>query len=308
MYFVIPKYILKGKYGKTFFSVVILVGLSALLSVLITKTLIIPVRLWYSGAYDVPYNFPVHFGFMAGLRGGITIGGLAAAIKLAKYWYVKEQRNLQLQKENIASQMQLLKAQVHPHFLFNTLNNIYSHTQKVSPTASSLVMGLSDLLRYILHEGNGTAVPLTSELKMIEDYMALEQVRYGKRLEINKELPVNTDDLQIAPLLLLPFIENCFKHGTSHLLDQAWIRLLVELDGNKLRMTIMNAKPAEKKDGPASGIGIANARKRLELLYPNKYWLRITEDEDIFVVNLTIELERSNPVLTHKESKRLIHA
>ena len=102
---------------------------------------------------------------LAGLRGGITVGGIAAAIKLMKYWYVKEQRNLQLQKENAESQLQLLKAQVHPHFLFNTLNNIYSFTQNTSPVAAKMVTGLSDLLRFMLYECNQRLVPLVERIK-----------------------------------------------------------------------------------------------------------------------------------------------
>jgi LytS/YehU family sensor histidine kinase len=246
---------------------------------------------------------------MAGLRGGLTVAGIAAAIKLMKYWYVKEQRNLQLQKENIAAQLQLLKAQVHPHFLFNTLNNIYSYTQKVSPTGSTLVMGLSDLLRYILHEGSKTAVPLDKELKMIEDYMLLEQIRYGDRLDINKELPVETNGLIIAPLLLLPFVENCFKHGTSQMLEQAWIRLAIDVQGNKLKMTLINAKvPVKDEVKPVSGIGISNVRKRLDLLYPGKHELAIREEEDVFIVKLTVELERDSTVKPVKAIHELTHA
>src|SRR5690349_17780180 len=172
-------------------------------------------------------------------------------IKFFKLCTLKQQELMQAQKEKITAQLQLLKAQVHPHFLFNTLNNIYSYTQKVSPTASTLVMGLSDLLRYILHEGSKPAVSLDKELKMVEDYILLEQIRYGDRLDINKELPTETNELTIAPLLLLPFVENCFKHGTSQMLEQAWIRLAIDIDGNNLKMTLLNARvPVKDENKP----------------------------------------------------------
>jgi sensor histidine kinase YesM len=309
MYFVIPRFLLKGKYVQTAELVGFLFALCAVISITLNVTIINAVRNLFEYKEfqqlpPMPLRIKILYGLMAGLRGGITIGGLAAAIKLMKYWYVKEQRNTQLQKENLASQLQLLKAQVHPHFLFNTLNNIYSHTQKVSPTASSLVIGLSDLLRYILHEGSRQWVPLSSELKMINDYITLEQIRYGKRLEIDKELPADTNGLMIAPLLLLPFVENCFKHGTSQMLDQAWIRLSVEVDKNKLKMTLVNARsPMAQPDQSSSGIGIANVRKRLELLYPGKHELVITEEEDVFIVNLRIELETKFIPLPEKEIK-----
>ncbi|MBN8878846.1 MAG: histidine kinase [Sphingobacteriales bacterium] len=236
---------------------------------------------------------------MAGLRGGITIGGLAAAIKLIKSLYLKEQRNLQLKKENAESQLQLLKAQVHPHFLFNTLNNIYSFTQNTSPQASKLVTGLSDLLRFILYECNQPLVPLSKELKMIGDYIELEKVRYGNELELHLDLPTETDDLYIAPLLLLPLIENCFKHGTSQILEQPWVSLHIDLKDRQMQMKLLNGKSVKSttpKSG--SGIGINNVKKRLELLYPGKHELTITDEEDVFIVNLKIELEQvSQPVL-----------
>ncbi|TXJ27342.1 MAG: two-component system sensor protein [Chitinophagaceae bacterium] len=236
---------------------------------------------------------------MAGLRGGITIGGLAAAIKLIKSLYLKEQRNLQLKKENAESQLQLLKAQVHPHFLFNTLNNIYSFTQNTSPQASKLVTGLSDLLRFILYECNQPLIPLSKELKMIGDYIELEKVRYGNELELHLDLPTETDDLYIAPLLLLPLIENCFKHGTSQILEQPWVSLHIDLKGRQMQMKLLNGKSVKSTTSKSgSGIGIYNVKKRLELLYPGKHELTITDEEDVFIVNLKIELEQvSQPVL-----------
>jgi sensor histidine kinase YesM len=314
MYFVIPRYLLKQKYWHTASWVIILSILTSGISSVLSLTIIPAIR--FGVMRDCPELIPfistttsIFLSLMAGLRGGLTVAGIAAAIKLMKYWYVKEQRNLQLQKENIAAQLQLLKAQVHPHFLFNTLNNIYSYTQKVSPTGSTLVMGLSDLLRYILHEGSKPAVPLDKELKMIEDYMLLEQIRYGDRLDINKELPAETNGLSIAPLLLLPFVENCFKHGTSQMLEQAWIRLAIDIDGSTLKMTLINAKVPVKDEGkPDSGIGISNVRKRLELLYPGKHVLAIREEEDVFIVKLTVELERDSTIKTVKAIPELTHA
>ena len=164
---------------------------------------------------------------LAGLRGGITIGGMAAAIKLMKILYLKEQRNLQLQNENTRSQLQLLKAQVHPHFLFNTLNNIYSHTQKVSPVASKLVLGLSDLLRSILYECNNEYISIRQEIGMIHNYITLEKIRYGNKLDISLDISQSAQELQIAPLLLLPLVENSFKHGASQVIEQPWLNICI---------------------------------------------------------------------------------
>ncbi|MET0394543.1 MAG: histidine kinase [Chitinophagaceae bacterium] len=297
MYLVIPKFIFRARYFSAALAVLVLFFLTGCISSVIGVYVLNPVRECIFGGGDMSYSLPRDLAFfsgiLGGLRGAITIGGLAAAIKLMKYWYIKEQRNLQLQKENIAAQLRLLQAQVHPHFLFNTLNNIYSHTQSVSPTAASLVMGLSDILRYILQEGSRSRTSLSRELKMLEEYMTLEQIRYDDRLEISKEITAWPGNLAIAPLILLPFVENSFKHGTSQLLEQPWIRLAITVDGYKMKMTLINAKlpVAEKDEQKNSGTGIANVKKRLDLLYQGKYELNITAEEDVFIVNLWIELE-----------------
>ncbi len=200
---------------------------------------------------------------------------------------------MQLQKENIQSQLQLLKAQVHPHFLFNTLNNIYSYTQNTSPVASQLVMGLSDMLRCILYECNRPLISLNKELKMLQDFIFLEKIRYGNKLDVNIDVPKDVDEFEIAPLLLLPFVENSFKHGASQMIEQPWISLSITIDDGSMRMKLVNGK-AENYKAPteSAGIGIQNVQRRLELLYPNKHTLKIQDLEEVFIVDLTLELDR----------------
>lgn len=298
IYIVIPRFLLKQKYWHTAAWTIIFFFLTACISTLLSIFVIDPLRAFSLGEVYTKGVYRqsvvnIHLSLLAGLRGGLTIGGIAAAIKLMKYWYVKEQRNLQLQKENTESQLQLLKAQIHPHFLFNTLNNIYSYTQDTSPTAARLITRLSDLLRFILYEGSQPIIPLDKELKMIQNYIALEKIRYGNTLDIDIQLPERTNNLYIAPLLLLPLVENCFKHGTSNMLEQPWISLHITLDNTQMQMKLLNGKMnthEEKKDD--IGIGIQNVKKRLALLYPGKNSLTITNEEEIFIVNLKIELEQ----------------
>ena len=306
MYFVIPRFLLKQKYWHTAGWTALLFLLTAVLSALLNYLVITPLRDLIAVGYctwpKLNFNFNIFLPLLAGLRGAITIGGIAAAIKLMKYWYVKEQRNLQLQKENVESQLQLLKAQVHPHFLFNTLNNIYSYTQNTSPVASKLVTGLSDMLRFILYEGNQPLVPLSKELKMVEDYINLEKIRYGNKLECHLEIPTSTYDLHIAPLLLLPLVENCFKHGTSDMLEHPWINLEVTIQGKEMQMKLMNGKPhSPRKEEQSSGIGIRNVIKRLNLIYPGKHEFVITSDQDVYIVNLKIELEQKRQSLNQHQ-------
>jgi sensor histidine kinase YesM len=306
MYFVIPRYLLKQQYGRTAVWVVLCFLGAACISTILSATIIPEIQEWILSdiqngrALRARASSRVHLALMAGLRGAITIGGIAASIKLLKHWYVKEQRNLQLQKENAEAQLQLLKAQVHPHFLFNTLNNIYSHTQNTAPVASQLVMGLSDMLRFMLYECNQPEVPLSKELKLIQDYITLEQIRYDNQLDVHISLPTETENLGIAPLLLLPLVENCFKHGTSHMLEQPWLSLQVTLEKDRMHVKLMNGKASEMAKNNDKGIGISNVRKRLALLYPGKHELSITDEEDVFIVNLWLQLDKMS--LPKKES------
>jgi sensor histidine kinase YesM len=298
MYFVIPFYILRHKYVLSAIWIILVILSSAALSAFTSLYVINPVRSFFlspsaMAACALTNNNSFFFSLMAGLRGGISIGGMAAAIKLMKHWYTEGQRNLQLQKENIQSQLQVLKAQVHPHFLFNTLNNIYSYTQNTSATASKLVMGMSDIIRYMLYECNQPLVPLSKELTMISEYINLERIRYGNQLELHIELPnEDTCNTFISPLLIIPFVENCFKHGLSNMLEHPWLSLTVLLDGNQMTMKLLNSKPATTNVLHAAGIGIDNVRRRLELLYPGKYELVINNEEEVFIVNLKLELEK----------------
>jgi hypothetical protein len=297
MYIVVPKLLLRSKYTATAFAVVALFILTGAISAFIGVYLLEDIRhCILPGVVDEYRKRPTETSFflslLGGLRGGITIGGMAAAIKLMKYWYIKEQNNLQLQKENAESQLQLLKAQVHPHFLFNTLNNIYSYTQNTSEVASSLVMGLSDMLRYMLYECNRSLVPLSKELKMLNDYIILEKIRYGNTLDVHLDLPENAEEYLVAPLLLLPFVENSFKHGVSQIIDQPWLSLSITIEDNTMQMKLVNAKANFKRSSNSSGIGIENVKRRLALLYADKHVLKITNAEEVFIVDLKLQVER----------------
>lgn len=307
MYWVIPRYVLPQKYGRAVIAVIFVSFVSALISGLISLTILDYIRGFY-GRDVYPKEeltgLSIYIALMAGFRGALTIGGLAAAIKLMKYWYLKEQRNLQLQKQNSEAQLQLLKAQVHPHFLFNTLNNIYSHTQTTAPLAAELVAGLSGILRFILYESNQSTVPLTKELTLIREYIKLEQVRYSNGLDMHVDLPESADHLVIAPLLLLPLIENSFKHGSSRLLEQPWISVTITLEGNMMQFKLMNGKPLEPVRPDGGGLGLPNVKERLNLIYPSRHELVITDEEDVFIVNLKLELATaSNTIVLHKKNQ-----
>jgi sensor histidine kinase YesM len=315
IYFVVPRFLLKQKYLATVLWVSFLFFVTAAMSALLAITLIYWVRTEMLGLSYTANNqhygpdLSIFLGLLAGFRGAITIGGISAAIKLMKHWYVKEQRNLILQKENMEAQLEVLKAQIHPHFLFNTLNNIYSHTRTSSPVASKMLMELSDMLRYILYEGNQQQVALIKELKMITDYIELEKLRYGNKLEVTIDLPANANRFSIAPLLLLPFVENCFKHGASTMLEHPWVSLHISINENILHMKLLNGKMDGTKIH-STGIGLKNVQERLRLLYPGKHELQIMNEPDVFIVNLKTELQVLAPasVTVLPEERTVLHA
>ena len=232
---------------------------------------------------------------MVTMKGCVMAATIACSIKLLKYWHLKEKRNLELLKEKTEAQLQLLTAQVHPHFLFNTLNNIYSKVQNESPGSAKMIMELSHILRYVLDEGKHELVPLENELQMLKGYIHLEKVRYDNRLDLHLSFPSKTEDLYITPLLLLPFVENCFKHDRDQMLKDPWVNLKIELTDTLLFIKLMNGKATSNElNSDLEDTGLENVEKRLELLYKDRHDLQIDEDDEVFIVNLTIQLVRIN--------------
>ncbi len=216
--------------------------------------------------------------------------GLFLAIKMVTTWYRKEQEHLELIQANASAELQLLQAQIHPHFLFNTLNNIYSFALSKSTAASDLTARLSSVLHYMVEECNTARVPVDREIKMIEDYIALETVRYGNRLDLQMLIQGHTAGRTMSPFLLIPFVENCFKHGASEVLGRPWINLKVAVD-NDLLFELSNGKPDTMTINLDRGIGLSNVRKRLQLLYPQAHQLDFDVQPTQFTVRMRVPLE-----------------
>lgn len=220
------------------------------------------------------------------------ICGFFLALKTMKSWYKEQMQNDLLARENANAELQLLKAQVHPHFLFNTLNNIYSFTLNQSPEAPALVNKLSDTLQYMITDCKTDWVPLQKEIKMLEDYIGLEKVRYGERLEMWIDIQGDADNKLIAPLIMIPFVENCFKHGTSMMRGKQWMQLNISIKENRLHFRLTNSKPPEPvQQKNKKGIGLQNVKKRLALLYPGKHQLDIGSADGVFSVHLQLALK-----------------
>jgi LytS/YehU family sensor histidine kinase len=212
-------------------------------------------------------------------------------IKLMKRWWVKQEETAQLAIEKTRAELQLLKAQVHPHFLFNTLNNIYYFTLSGSPKAPEMINKLSGLLHYILNECSEPLVPVQKELAMIRDYMALEKIRYGEEMDMSIEMQDEGSEKLIAPLLLIPFVENSFKHGTSNMIVHPWVKLRITIEKGTLHLFISNSQPLKTERQLKKGnIGLKNVKQRLQLHYPGRHELNIVLEAESFTVNLKIGL------------------
>lgn len=196
-----------------------------------------------------------------------------------------------LVREKLQSELSFLKAQVNPHFLFNTLNNIYVLTRKQSPEAPDAVVKLSKLLRFTLYEIENKTIPLEKEIKIIEDYIALECIRYNNRLSINFEKKVEDHYIEIAPLLLLPFVENAFKHGISETFNSCFIKILLNVDYEMLHFTVENSKDNVLKTNLDTSIGLKNINRQLELIYP-EHTLVVIEEPELFKIDLKVNLKK----------------
>ncbi|MGQ8336819.1 sensor histidine kinase [Sunxiuqinia sp. A32] len=204
-------------------------------------------------------------------------------------WTKSEQEKETLEKENVKSELAFLRNQVSPHFFMNTLNNIHALIDIDPPEAKESIIGLSKLMRHLLYESEDEKVSLKKEVEFLQHYVDLMKLRFPERVKVNLELPETLPELGIPPMLFTSFIENAFKHGVSYNAP-SFINISIKVDASQLIFEIQNSNFSAGITSKASGIGLANIRKRLDLLYPDSYKLEINNQRDIFVVNLSIPI------------------
>jgi len=219
--------------------------------------------------------------------GVYSVVAIVVVIHLARKWYTSQQERQQLKNDKLEAELKYLKAQVHPHFLFNTLNNLYSLTITDSKKAPDVVYKLSQLMSYMLYDSNKPFVPLQKEIDYIENYITLEKIRYEDRLDVSLNVLSDVQNVAIAPLLILPFVENSFKHGFSNDLGKVWVHIDILLNEGQLIIKVENSK-GDSGNGQTSGIGLSNARKRLGLIYKDKHDLQILDEEKTYLVVLKL--------------------
>jgi two-component system LytT family sensor kinase len=218
-----------------------------------------------------------------------AVVGFAVCLQIIADWYHKDRINRQLQQSKSEMEIALLKAQLNPHFLFNTLNNLYGLALRQSEKVAPGILKLSALLDYSLYHGSKDRVSLQQEIRLIQHYLELEKLRYGEKLVLELDFPEPPPAYRIAPLILLPFVENCFKHGGKGTDGVFRIWGAVNWENERLSFTLQNTFSNQREQKPG-GIGIQNIRQRLQLLYPENHQLKIEAREGIFYVYLSLPL------------------
>lgn len=295
IYFLLPRYLEKRRY----FSFVAGLLISALVIVFVQRAFSIYV--FYAEANQNTEFFTIQmFNWFIYIYVFVF---LALIIKLTKSWYTNYRRTKELEKEKLETEIRLkeaeinlLKNQNHPHFLFNTLNNLYGLTLEKSDHAPEVVLKLSGLLDYMLYDCNENEVPLKKEIDHLQNYIALEKLRYDNSLQIDFGIDGNIDEHKIAPLLLLPFVENSFKHGVSRELENPFILINLFCRREEIIFSIKNSKAslAGKMEQTNTGIGLQNVKKRIELAYKNNFQLEIEDEQDVFSVFLKLNVNPGN--------------
>ena len=216
--------------------------------------------------------------------------GLAATAKLFKQRLGNQQKIRQLEQERKATELKYLKAQANPHFLFNTLNNLYGLARKQDTQTAPSIMKLANIMRFMLTESKQAFIPLHKEIGVIEDFIALEKLRYNERLKLIFDQQIDNPKQAIPPLLLLPFVENAFKHGASESRFEVQIHISLQLKEGKLHFNITNPI-GQDKHTEGLGIGLQNIRRQLDLIYGDDYQLNLQAEDAVFSVHLNIELK-----------------
>ena len=246
------------------------------------------IRPTFAGIFDPGWSFEslLDIGYVA---------GIGVALKLFRMQIINLRKEKFLVKDKLETELKFLKNQINPHFLFNTLNNIYALARKKSDKTPEVVVRLSKLLRFMLYESAKEAIPIAEELRILDDYVQLEKIRHSNRLDIYFYKEIDNYNQPIAPLILLPFIENAFKHGINETVDETSIEIKVELKEGQLAFYVKNSHDREEGKPVNENIGLKNVRRQLELMY-NDFSLTTSNLARTFIVDLNINLNGNGKI------------
>ncbi len=294
VYYQVPKLIVRKKYIAFFLSFIVFSYTFSALARLCIVHLVEPFirkdfeqETFVEIISDPYYLFIVYFPSVYG------IAFLMLIIKSAKGRMEERQKIEVLEREKVTNELKFLKAQMQPHFLFNTLNNLYALTLSKSDLAPKVVLKLSEILDFILHQSSHTRIPIHKELELLKSFIELEMLRYDDTLQLNFNHDIEGIQTEIAPLLLLPLVENAFKHGVNGSIVDPWINIHLIAKNEQLTFEVSNSKVekvAKKQLSLNGGIGLVNLKRQLELNYLAKYTLEIEDSTKEYKVLLTLDL------------------
>jgi sensor histidine kinase YesM len=292
VYYLMPKFVYKKKYLS--YAAFVFTALFVMLFVKYYLTYyLVSTNVWPEGPEEpngLSFNFAIQM-----MLGELYVVAFVTAIKVTIDWLGENNRFNDLEKRQLTTELRFLRTQVSPHFFFNTLNNIYALTLEKSDKAPEVVLKLSELMRYLLYATKKRKQDLTSELQCIQNYIDLERIRFSDKLMVKVTVQGDLNNKKIAPMLLIPFVENSFKHGANQNLGAANIDVKATVNGDFLNFEITNNLPDQsyktKEVQKNSGIGLSNIKKRLELGYaPEDYHLEISKTNHHFHVRLKIKV------------------
>ncbi|ULQ55900.1 histidine kinase [Flavihumibacter rivuli] len=287
MYRAIPLLIREGNNQfKAIGEIILVTVMSILLYRGMVKYFVNPV-IFKSSLKDVPFFDPRNV-LMAFMDLG-CVAGLAAFIKFSRMQLAFKEREKILTRQQLETELKFLRNQTNPHFLFNTLNNIYGLARKKSDLAPEAILKLSKLLRFMLYESGNNQIRIEDEIRMLETYIDLEELRYSELLTIRFRKELDNTNEMISPLILLPFVENAFKHGVSQNRFNAFININLHLHNGKLLFEVINSKEQTRSAALVENIGLSNVKRQLELLYKD-YQLEVTDNTDSFSITLQLNL------------------
>jgi sensor histidine kinase YesM len=283
-YVLIPRLLYKKRYGWFALAFVLMIVTSSII-----KMQIIGKIMHNPGLFDLSTNLKVRIYDNVIPHFFLVIAGVA--VKLMYDYSKMQQRLIEMAREKAEAELSFLKSQINPHFLFNSLNSVYFLISKENTEARQALHKFSDMLRYQLYEMNGQKIPIEKELGYLKDYVDLQKLRKDDNYSVEFNCDPGVKDFAIEPLLLIPFVENAFKHISHKPNEMNFVKLDMNRQNGHFNFTIENSKEAERTTELHGGIGLNNVKRRLELLYPEKHELNITDEENNYKVDLRLEID-----------------
>jgi LytS/YehU family sensor histidine kinase len=284
-YYLVPHYLMKERYG--FF---MLYFIYTLLGSLFLEMMIAMLTFIVMAEVRIKDMSPASIDIFFLLASLLMVVFLGVAIKMLLHWRRSKDEYEKLMRDKVEAELKFLKIQLNPHFLFNTLNNLYYLTTEKSDKAPQAILQLSEILDYVMHSSKSVFVPLEMELKQVENYIALELLRYEDRVQITTQFSGSLNKYEIGPMILITLIENAFKHGVMPIAGKAWINFVVDEKERGLSISISNSASGTK---PGNGIGLENLRSQLHHLYKDEYQLNVENTKaNEFSVNLILNYKK----------------